>query len=328
MRSAMWAIGRYETSRCRRSSSSVDAVAVQLLDGVHDVALVEHHALGRARSCPTCRSGWRGRRGRWRRPARRGRARPSCQQLVGGLDALGQRAVDRFDHEDRARARAARRAPSGTSVEEAGVLDDGDLGAGVAGQVRDLLGRRRVVDADRRGPQELGAPTSSQWKSGRLRIISSTTLTRLDARGGAGRPRRWPRGARSSLNVHSFQVPGRSRRIDRRATTSRCAATVFRNSRGAVCPATASVISSIEAVRHRRSPSVTGARRSLARPQVGLPGPWRYRLDPRVNPLIPQAHKERLHAHRRDRRRHPHPARQAQRPAARTGTPSTSPPRR
>ena len=41
-------------------------------------------------------------------------------------------------------------------LQEAGVLHHGDLGLGVTGQVLDLLGRRRVVDAHRGGPQELG----------------------------------------------------------------------------------------------------------------------------------------------------------------------------
>ena len=68
--------------------------------------------------------------------------------------AVGQVAVRRVDDVDLAQPRQFV-ANLEESVEEAGVLDDRHLGAGVAGEVLDLLGRRRVVDADRRRTQEL-----------------------------------------------------------------------------------------------------------------------------------------------------------------------------
>ena len=81
-------------------------------------------------------------------------ARPCSSRSVAGCTPVGQVALRRVEDEDLLEQRELV-AHLQDPLEEARVLDDRQLGLGVAGQVLDLLGRRRVVDADRRGPQEL-----------------------------------------------------------------------------------------------------------------------------------------------------------------------------
>jgi hypothetical protein len=127
----------------------------QDLDRVHDVVLADHHALGRP--------------GRTRRVDQRrdvvGVGRCGERIEVGGIageqvgslvHAVGQRALRWLDHVDPLERRQLA-AHLQDAVEEAGVLDDGHARFGVTGEVLDLFRRRRVVDADRRRPEELGS---------------------------------------------------------------------------------------------------------------------------------------------------------------------------
>ncbi len=125
----------------------------ELLDRVDDVVLADHHALRRSRGA--ARVDQRGDVGGVGRGGERGEVGAAVRlELRRRCHPVGQIAI-RLDDVDPAQPRqfAANLEESG---EKAGVLDDRDLGTGVAGEVLDLLRRRRVVDADRRRPQELG----------------------------------------------------------------------------------------------------------------------------------------------------------------------------
>ena len=87
--------------------------------------------------------------------ARAGRSSDAVlEQLGRRLQPVRQSVGRHLDDEDRSQPREVA-AHLQHALREPEILDDGDLGIGVAGEVLDLLGRRRVVDADRRGPQEL-----------------------------------------------------------------------------------------------------------------------------------------------------------------------------
>ena len=166
----------------------VDAeAAAQLLDGEHHVALADHDALRRAGGAGGVDEGGQvvggglGRelvRGRGC-PGRAGRppaSTPSGRASAGGLItkiclSCGQLVAHLED-----------------PLEEPAVLDDRDLRLGVAGQVLDLLGGRRVVDAHGRGPQELRGGVEPV-EVGPVAHHQQHPLPRLRARGAAG-PRR------------------------------------------------------------------------------------------------------------------------------------------
>jgi hypothetical protein len=122
----------------------------------HDVAVGQHHALGRPRGAGRVDDGGQ----------RLGRDQVECGLEVGGLvvgedggreHALGPRRA-------RHQVVAAQRhdggqfrelvAHDGEALEEPGVLDHRQLGVAVPGQVGDLVGRGRVVDRHRRRPAE------------------------------------------------------------------------------------------------------------------------------------------------------------------------------
>ena len=87
------------------------------------------------------------------------------------------------------------------------------------------------------------AAASNQWKSGRLRIISSIR---------SPAPRPWCRSPAAALAVrsaysaavHSSHCPGSSPRIDRSITRSGCSATMARKALGVVIPSTVLAMSS------------------------------------------------------------------------------------
>jgi hypothetical protein len=83
-----------------------------------------------------------------------GRASVLEQVARGFVHAVRQRALGPLDDVDPLEERQFA-AHLQDPLEEAGVLHDGDARLGVTGEVQDLLRRRRVVDADRRGPEEL-----------------------------------------------------------------------------------------------------------------------------------------------------------------------------
>ena len=151
-------------------------------------------------------------------------------------------------------AAGARRGPSGTA-RGTRVLDDRDLGLGVAGQVLDLLGRRRVVDAHRRGPQELGRGVEPV-EVGPVAHHQQHPLARLDARACCRPAAAWA--TRSAYSAARPLVPRARLLASHRAEQRRGPDGRRRGSRkrcGAVCPATAWSISSIGPVGgHRRRP--------------------------------------------------------------------------
>ena len=83
-------------------------------------------------------------------------ADPGIEQVGSGVHTVGKWPVGRFDHVDPLERRELV-ADLQDPIQETGVLDDGDAGFGVTCEVLHLLRRRRVVDADRRGAEELGS---------------------------------------------------------------------------------------------------------------------------------------------------------------------------
>ena len=225
------------------------------------------------------RSSGRGRRAPARRgrpgPARAGRrpgARPSGRRRPAGRGRRSARAAGSSSRTFRNRSR---KPASSTTASSASAW---------LARYCDLLGRRRVVDADTAWPAGTARAASSQWNSGRLRIISRTRSPGCDAHG-AGRPAA-ARATRSaySRSVHSSHAPvvarawpaaPRGRGGPRRSPGSACA----RSGR----PPTA-WISSPDPTggrRHRRSPACARSHHSGPLGEVGARVPAA-RLDPSV----------------------------------------------
>ena len=142
MRSAMWAIGRYDTAR------KPDRLHVEHAAG--SPRRSTPRCGGRssrpsaARWCPTCRSPWR--------------ACPGCSAATTSARStdppwktcsITPSWLEVDDRLERRQLVPHLEEP----LLEAVVLHDGDLRLAVAHQVRDLLGRARVVDRDGGGPE-------------------------------------------------------------------------------------------------------------------------------------------------------------------------------
>ena len=177
--------------RDRPEPGRVDAQQVEVALGrPDDVVVREHHALGRARGAGRVDDGGQhvgGQPGGGRvQVDRLGVAEHRRRQEVGAGDTGG---VEQHDHVLERRELVA---DHGEPLGVAHVLDDGDLGAAVAGQVADLLGRRRVVDGDGRGPAhhdghvddvELGDVAHHQHDP-----VARAHAEGAEAGGGAGHP--------------------------------------------------------------------------------------------------------------------------------------------
>ena len=266
-----------------RDQSSTD-VALQveapteLLARVHDVALVDHHALRRpGRPGRVDQRGEVARRGRRRQRVQVGLT--AVEQLARRQHALGQHR-GRIDHEhvlDQRELGLHLEEP----LEEALVLEDHELRTGVAGEVGDLLRRRRVVDADAGRPEELDRRVEPV-EVGTVAHHQQHPITRLDAvlleagcrpchevRVGRERPL-VPRAG--LLAVHRPQRDDVAVGADRLEELAGCG-----------LPGHRLVDLFDGCVRHRGPLAVRGAA-SLARVRrVGLRGRRRYKLDPRVN---------------------------------------------
>ena len=171
MRSAMCAIGRYETIR-NPSVEKADREA-EALDRPADVRVVEHHAL---------------------RLTRRARRVDDGHEVVGLRDVRGAFEIDGVGTDQRPTTgssprarrrprpcaqvgqRAAHRRAAGRANSPSSTI--ATWAPAVAGEVQDLLGRRRVVDRDRRradeeradvGDVELGPVAQEQDDAGARR---------------------------------------------------------------------------------------------------------------------------------------------------------------
>ena len=149
---------RAGTRRCVHARGSTSASVSRRLSSVHaTLRVVEHHALGRP--------------GRARRvdDGREVVAAGPLAAAVSRSTGLAARAARPTDSDADARRHAVRppttsrrrgSSPrtSSTRLEVAGVLDDRDRRAAVAGEVADLVRRRGVVDRDRGGAEQHDAP--------------------------------------------------------------------------------------------------------------------------------------------------------------------------
>ena len=182
----------------------------QLLDRVHDVVLADHHALRRAgRAARVDQRGDVVRVGR-RRRARARSALPCAISSLAGRHAVGQAVAGRVDHVDLlAAAGSSSRTLRSRSRKPASSTIATSAPAWLA-RYWISSGRRRVVDADRRRPQELGGQVEPV-EVGAVAHHQQHPVAGRRRRRAAGRPRPGRRPPSTSPTVHD--VPAAARRF-------------------------------------------------------------------------------------------------------------------